>query len=162
MLFDGTANIDLPGVNKVGNQSTTGNAGSATRLQTARTIGGVSFNGTANIDLPGVNKAGNQITSGNAATATKLATARKINGVSFDGSKNISITPKQLGAAKYVANLATGNTQEWTTAQFVAWLNSQGALMQLSGAHVVAVYSSNCYIGNAQRDVGYTSCWFCY
>lgn len=56
--------------------STTGNAATATRLQTARTIGGVSFNGTANINLPGVNTAGNQSTSGNAATAT---TATNIN-----------------------------------------------------------------------------------
>ncbi|ENP2407997.1 tail fiber protein [Escherichia coli] len=89
--FDGSANIDLPGVNKAGNQSTTGNAATATKLQTVRTIGGVSFDGSANIDLPGVNKAGNQSTTGNAATATKLQTARTINGVKFDGSANISI-----------------------------------------------------------------------
>ncbi len=89
--FDGSANIDLPGVNKAGNQSTTGNAATATKLQTARTIGGVSFDGSANIDLPGVNTAGNQSTTGNAATATKLQTARTINGVKFDGSANISI-----------------------------------------------------------------------
>ena len=31
----------------------------AVTLQTARTIGGVSFDGSANIDLPGVNTAGN-------------------------------------------------------------------------------------------------------
>jgi hypothetical protein len=55
--------------------STTGNAATATALQTARTIGGVSFNGTANINLPGVNQAGTQNTSGNADTATKLTTA---------------------------------------------------------------------------------------
>jgi hypothetical protein len=73
--FDGSANINLPGVNAAGNQNTTGNAATATALQTARTIGGVSFNGTANINLPGVNTAGNQNTTGNAATATKLVTA---------------------------------------------------------------------------------------
>ena len=44
------------------------NAATATALQTARTIGGVSFNGTANINLPGVNTAGNQNTSGTAAS----------------------------------------------------------------------------------------------
>ena len=33
----------------------TGNADTATTLETARTIGGVSFNGSANINLPGVN-----------------------------------------------------------------------------------------------------------
>ncbi|MCV6895227.1 tail fiber protein, partial [Escherichia coli] len=75
----------------------TGNADTATKLKTARTIGGVAFDGTANINLPGVNVAGNQNTSGNAATATKLQTARTINGVSFDGSKNIELTPRSIG-----------------------------------------------------------------
>ncbi|WP_252493827.1 hypothetical protein, partial [Escherichia coli] len=96
--FDGSANIDLPGVNKAGNQSTTGNAATATKLQTARTIGGVSFDGSANINLPGVNTTGNQNTTGNAATATKLQTARNINGVPFDGTKDITLTPKDLDA----------------------------------------------------------------
>lgn len=89
--FDGTANINLPGVNTAGNQNTSGNAATATKLATARTIGGVSFDGSANINLPGVNTSGNQNTSGNAATATKLATPRTIGGVSFDGSANIDL-----------------------------------------------------------------------
>ncbi|HCU6569245.1 TPA: phage tail protein [Escherichia coli] len=97
VVFDGSANINLPGVNTTGNQDTTGNAATATKLQTARTIGGVSFDGTANINLPGVNTTGNQNTTGNAATATKLQTARTINGVSFDGSKNIELTPRSIG-----------------------------------------------------------------
>ena len=66
---DGT--IDLV-VSSVGD--TTGNAATATALETARTIGGVSFDGTANINLPGVNTAGNQNTSGNAATSTLAST----------------------------------------------------------------------------------------
>ena len=56
--FDGTGNIDLPGVNTAGNQnttgssaSTTGNAATATALQTARTIAGQSFDGTGNITI---------------------------------------------------------------------------------------------------------------
>ena len=49
--FDGTANIDLPGVNTTGNQDTSGNAATATALETARTIAGQSFDGTANIDI---------------------------------------------------------------------------------------------------------------
>jgi len=94
--FNGSANIDLPGVNATGNQDTSGNAATATVLATARNIGGVSFNGSANIDLPGVNATGNQDTSGNAATATVLATARTIAGQSFNGSANISIGPTDL------------------------------------------------------------------
>lgn len=73
--------------------SCTGNAATATVLQTARTIGGVSFNGSANINLPGVNAAGNQSTTGNAATATTLLSYRAINGVSFNGSANITVEP---------------------------------------------------------------------
>ena len=52
--------------------SCTGNAASATVLQTARNIGGVSFNGSADITLPGVNSAGNQNTSGTATQADNI------------------------------------------------------------------------------------------
>jgi hypothetical protein len=75
--FDGSANINLPGVNAGGNQNTsgssascTGNAASATVLATARTIGGVSFDGSAAINLPGVNTTGNQNTSGTSSNIT--------------------------------------------------------------------------------------------
>ncbi len=49
--FNGSANINLPGVNTSGNQNTSGNAASATILQTTRTINGVSFNGSSNITV---------------------------------------------------------------------------------------------------------------
>ena len=61
------------------NGSLSGNSSTATKLATARTIGGVSFDGSANINLPGVNTAGNQDTSGNAATATTASTANALN-----------------------------------------------------------------------------------
>ena len=89
------------------NQSTTGNAATATALQTARTIGGVSFNGTANINLPGVNTTGNQNTTGSAAT---LTTARTINGVSFNGSANITITAAATNVNTRLASLGVGTT----------------------------------------------------
>lgn len=69
-----------------------GNADTATKLKTARNIGGVAFDGSQDINLPGVNQQGNQNTTGNAATATKLQTARKINGVPFDGTADITIS----------------------------------------------------------------------
>lgn len=75
-----------------------GNASSATKLQTARMIGGASFDGTADINLPGVNIQGNQNTTGNAATATKLQTARRIANVPFDGSGDIWIPPRNVNA----------------------------------------------------------------
>ncbi|ELB7591491.1 tail fiber protein, partial [Shigella sonnei] len=127
--FDGSANINLPGVNTTGNQNTTGNAATATKLQTARTIGGVSFDGTANINLPGVNTTGNQNTTGNAATATKLQTARTINGVSFDGSANIALSPANIGCpASPTGWLVTGdNGASITTEQLVTLLRDNGA-----------------------------------
>ncbi len=76
-----------------------GNAATASALESARTIGGVSFDGTANINLAGVNTTGNQDTTGNAATATALENARTIQvsgdvtgSASFDGTANINIT----------------------------------------------------------------------
>ena len=46
--FDGSANIDLPGVNTAGNQNTTG---SAATLTTPRAINGVNFDGSADITV---------------------------------------------------------------------------------------------------------------
>ena len=50
------------------------NSATATLLQTARDIGGVSFNGSSSINLPGVNEAGNQNTSGTSASWTSART----------------------------------------------------------------------------------------
>jgi hypothetical protein len=75
------------------NQNTTGNAATATALETARTIGGTSFDGTANIAV------------GLAATATALETARTIGGTSFDGTANIAV-----GLATTATTLATART----------------------------------------------------
>lgn len=63
--FNGTANINLPGVNTAGTQDTSGNAATATSAAAC---------------------------TGNAATATALATARAINGVDFDGTAAITVT----------------------------------------------------------------------
>ena len=89
--FDGSASINLPGVNIEGTQSTTGNAATMTKLKTKRKIGGVEFDGTSDIDLPGVNTAGNQNISNNAATATLLLPPVLIGGEYFDASANIDL-----------------------------------------------------------------------
>ena len=122
--FNGSANINLPGVNQTGNQNTsgssascTGNSATATILQNTRTIGGVSFNGSANINLPGVNEAGNQNTSGNAATATVLETTRNFsisgeitaNAQSFNGSGNLTLSATVDNEVIDEANLKVSN-----------------------------------------------------
>ncbi|EKG0432951.1 phage tail protein, partial [Shigella sonnei] len=102
--------------------SLNGNASTATKLQTARSIGGVVFDGSANINLPGVNTTGNQNTTGNAATATKLQTARKISGVPFDGSTDITLT------AAHVAAFARRATDTYADADGgVPWNAESGA-----------------------------------
>lgn len=98
------------------NGTLTGNASSATKLATARTIAlstgatgtATAFDGTGNIVIPvtAVDAAKlntgtvptarlsgtyNIGVSGNAGTATKLAAARSINGVAFDGTSNITV-----------------------------------------------------------------------
>lgn len=96
---------------KVGGSVTgnlTGNADTATKIKTARKIGGVAFDGSADINLHGVNATGNQNTTGNAATATKLQAARTINGVSFDGSANITLTPSNIGALALTGGTLSG------------------------------------------------------
>lgn len=108
-----TARDSIPGVNATGNQDTTGNAATATKLKTARRIGGVTFDGTGDINLPGVNQQGNQNTTGNAATATKLQTARSIGGVAFDGTKDISLPGvNQTGNQSTTGNAATATKLE--------------------------------------------------
>jgi hypothetical protein len=109
------------------NEDITGNAATATILETARTIGGVSFDGSANINLPGVNTSGNQDTSGNAATATALETARTIAGQSFDGSANISIAPTDLTGVTASAaeiNILDGATLDVTELNYVDGVTS--------------------------------------
>jgi len=80
-----------------------GNATTATTLQTARTIGGVSFNGSANIDLPGVNIAGNQNTTGTASNVT--GTVAIANGGT--GATTAPTARTNLGATTVGSNFFT-------------------------------------------------------
>jgi hypothetical protein len=103
------------------------NAATATKLATARNIGGESFDGTGNIQLPGVDISGNQDTSGNAATATQLATARNIGGQSFDGTGNIQLPGVDISGNQDTTGKAGSieNASDTTTSSelSVAFLN---------------------------------------
>ena len=122
--------------------SLSGNAATATKLQTARSIGGVVFDGSANINLPGVNTTGNQNTTGNAATATKLQTARKISGVPFDGSTDITLT------AAHVAAFARRATDTYADADGGVPWNAE------SGAYNVTRSSDSYILVNFYTGVG--------
>ena len=117
VAFDGSANIDLPGVNAPGTENT---SGSAATLTTPRTIGGVSFNGSADIDLPGVNAPGTQNTTGSAAT---LTTPRAIGGVDFDGSAAITLP----GVNAVGTQNTTGSAATLTTSRTIGGVAFNGS-----------------------------------
>ena len=117
VAFDGSTDINLPGVDIGGNQNTTG---SAATLTTARLIGGVAFDGSADINLPGVDIGGNQNTTGSAAT---LTTARLIGGVAFDGSADINLPGVDTGGNQNT----TGSAATLTTARLIGGVAFDGS-----------------------------------
>ena len=92
---DGDGTIDF--VVGTLNQDTTGNAATATALETARNIGGVSFDGTANINLPGVNTAGNQNTTGTSGGFT-AGSASNLNSGTLPDARFPSTLPAVDGS----------------------------------------------------------------
>ncbi len=101
---------NLSGTN-TGDQTTiTGNAGSATKLQTARTIAGVLFDGTANISLNN-----NAITNGagyttNTGTVTSVSGSGGTTGLTLTGGPITSSGTLTLGGTLAVLNGGTGAT----------------------------------------------------
>ena len=90
--FNGSANIDLPGVNAAGNQDTTGNAATATALATTRSIalggdlsGSANFNGTSDITISAT-IANNAVALGTDTTGNYAASVAAGSGISVTGS----------------------------------------------------------------------------
>jgi hypothetical protein len=136
------------------NQDTTGLAGTATALATARNIGGVSFDGTGNIDLPGVNSAGNQATSGLAATATKIASITNSNIVQLTETQtltNKTLTSPTL-TTPALGTPASGNLANCTFP--TANVNTDVNVSEANLKTVLAALDSTdtLYIGDAGDD----------
>ncbi len=90
--FNGSANINLPGVNSAGNQDTTGNAATATALATARNIGlggdlsgSANFDGTSNITISAT-IGSNSVALGTDTTGNYAGSVSAGNGVTVSGS----------------------------------------------------------------------------
>ncbi len=140
----------------------TGNASSATQLQTARNIGGVSFNGTSAINLPGVNIAGNQNTSGTAANlsgtpnitvgtvaSSDITSTGVVTATSFDGSNVLKSRTTVTGSTPSIANNGIGNTD-------ISGFKSYGLIqVGLSTAGWLRIYTDNTARANdVNRSVG--------
>ena len=119
----------------------TGNASTATALETARTIGGVSFDGTANINLAGVNTAGNQDTSGTATTATTAT-----NVTVADESSDTTCFPLFVTAATGGLPPRSGTNLTFNSSTGV--LTATGFAGPLTGA-VTGTASGNDTLGSA-------------
>ena len=133
------------------------NAISATKLETARTIGGVSFDGTANINLPGVNTAGNQNTTGNSATASKLATPVKINNKLFDGSTNINLEEDAMVVKEKVVNLTGDIIQTSLGSVFIKTITKNTTLSLTTNYNIG---ETNSFILELTNGGNYTINWW--
>ena len=100
--------------------SCTGNSATATALQNARNIGGVSFNGTADINLPGVNQAGNQNTSGTATQADNInideTNANAVYQITFSAQNNAGYNRQYIDSdnGQFNWNPATATSVSYT------------------------------------------------
>ncbi|HFO5636099.1 TPA: prophage tail fiber N-terminal domain-containing protein [Escherichia coli] len=142
--FDGSADIDLPGVNTKGNQDTTGNAATATKLQTACTINGVSFDGSKDIELNprsiGTINSTTMSFSGGAgwfklATVTMPQASSVVSITLIGGAGYNVVSPQQAGISELVLRAGNGNPKgitgalwQRTSAGFTnfAWVNTSG------------------------------------
>ena len=127
------------------NSDITGNAASATKLQTSRRINGVLFNGTGDITITAEANGGTAAAcSGNAATATRLQTGRTINGVPFDGTRNINISAPANGGTSAACS---GNAASATRLQTARKINN----VPFNGASDIAVTDLYTKITNCFR-----------
>ncbi|EHO5604626.1 tail fiber protein [Salmonella enterica] len=114
-----TSKDSIPGVNAKGDQDTSGNAATATKLQTACTINGVSFDGSKNIELTAKDL--------NLEQTVELAAGslqKNQNGADIPGKDTFT---KNIGACRAFHSAISTGAGNWTTAQLIEWLDSQGA-----------------------------------
>ena len=131
----------------------TGNADTATALESARNIGGVSFNGTGNINLPGVNTSGNQDTSGTAAIATTVT----VGDESSDTSCNVIFTTAASGnlAPKSGTNLTFNSSNGTLTA--TTFSGSGASLTSLNGSNISSGTVAAARVATLNQDTSGTA-----
>ena len=139
--FDGTANINLPGVNATGNQDTSGNAATATALANGRnfsiagdiTAAAVSFDGTGNVALNATID-DNSVALGTKTTGNYVAT------VADSGSGNLTVSGSGSETAAVTLDLSdtgvSAGTVGSTTAIPVLAIDAKGRITSASTASI--------------------------
>ena len=126
------------------NQDTTGNAATATTLETARTIAGVSFNGSANISLNNnaiTNGAGYLTSVGTSNIADDAITGAKI---ADDAVGTVHIAAQSIGQTEMAPNAVITskiNNSAVTDAKIVSMSASKltGALPAIDGSNLTGI-----------------------
>ncbi|MDY4827855.1 MAG: tail fiber protein, partial [Escherichia coli] len=116
-----TSKDSVPGVNTKGNQDTSGNAATATKLQTACTINGVSFDGSKNIELTAEDL--------NLEQTVELAAGalqKNQNGADIPNKDKFI---QNTGACRAFSGQTDidGSQGAWSTVAFISWLENNGA-----------------------------------
>jgi len=129
--------------------SITGNAGTATTLQTARNINGVSFNGSADITI--TSSTTNSLTFNNGG-------AGAASGSTFNGGSAVTVSYNTVGASPLAGSSSLTTTGTVTSG---TWSASFGAV---SGANLTNLTAGNlsgtipsAVLGNSSLFVGTTS-----
>jgi len=154
------------------------NAATATKLATARNIGGVSFDGSASINLPGVNQAGSQDTTGKAgsiANASDTSSSSELSVAFLNGNQvktntNLTFKPNsnelKLTNLKITGSLTAGNSTgsigqvlkstgtgvEWGTD---ATGGSGGTTVWTKDTSTNEIYYNTAFVGINKTNPGY-------
>lgn len=129
----GTWGISITG----SSASTTGNAATATTLQTARTINGVSFNGSANITITAAANGGDAATAGGFTPSATAAVANRVvvadaNGYIFNNYFNSTDNSAGSGVTAVMVKAGDNYFRSGTAAAIATFISGQ--TMNISGS----------------------------
>jgi len=147
-IFNGSSWVDLASVYQI---SITGNAGTATTLQNARLINGVSFNGSADITITSNTTQALTFNNGGAGVAS---------GTTFNGSTARTISYNTIGAPSTSGTNASGNwaiNVTGSAATLTTARNINGVSFNGSADIVVDPYTDDDEATNATRYVTFVA-----
>lgn len=139
----------------------TGNAGTATTLQNARTINGVSFNGSANISI-----------NLNTSLTFNNGGAGATSGSTFNGGTAVTVSHNTIGALALAGGTMTGKLNTVASATGNAglnvphgaapttptngdiWTTTAALLAQINGATKTVAFTDSSITGNATNVTG--------